>query len=424
MIKKTITSFHSVIFLNLAELPLSFLQAKSPIVFLISCFNTCRVSLVNFKLTPCEHRVDNMKQLPLSQVHRSLGAKMMPFAGWEMPLKYTSIIDEHLAVREEVGLFDISHMGEILVQGEGALEFLQRVTSNDVSKLEVGDAHYSTVLNEEGGVKDDVFVYRTDEQEYMVVVNAVNDEKIYRWFQQQAQKGVELKDITATTVMLALQGPKAQDVLQKITDFKLEELKRFKAKRMKVAGIESLVSRSGYTGEDGFEIYVFDQSRTDFQRAKRIWDELLHAGENAGIKPCGLGARDSLRLEAGFVLYGHELTEEITPLEARIGFAVKYDKGEFIGRSALLRQKEQGVNRKRIGIKMKDRGIPRQDYRIFKNGKEIGHLTSGVLSPVLRTGIGMGYAIPELTTGDEVAIEIHNRPRAAVIVDWPFHKGR
>lgn len=365
-----------------------------------------------------------MKQLQLAQDHRSLGAKMVPFAGWEMPLKYTGIIDEHLAVRGEVGLFDISHMGEISVCGEEALEFLQRVTSNDVSKLEVGDAHYSTVLNEEGGVKDDVFVYRTGEQEYMVVVNAVNDEKIYRWFKQQAREGVEIKDITATTVMLALQGPKAQDVLQKITDFELGELQRFKASRMKVAGIESLVSRSGYTGEDGFELYIFDQSKDDYQRAERIWNELLHAGEDAGIKPCGLGARDSLRLEAGFVLYGHELTEEITPLEARIGFTVKYDKGEFIGRGALIKRKEQGVSRKRIGIKMKDRGIPRQGHRIFKDGREIGHLTSGMLSPVLRVGIGMGYATPELTTGDEVTVKIHDRPRAAEIVDWPFHKGR
>ncbi|MEA1904761.1 MAG: glycine cleavage system aminomethyltransferase GcvT, partial [Candidatus Hadarchaeota archaeon] len=192
-----------------------------------------------------------MKQLQLSQVHRSLGAKMVPFAGWEMPLKYTGIIDEHLAVREGVGLFDISHMGEILVRGENALEFLQRVTSNDVSRLVVGDTHYSTVLNEKGGVKDDVFVYRIDEQEYMVVVNAVNDEKIYKWFQQQTKEKVEIKDITTTTVMLALQGPKAQDILQKSTDFELSELKRFRVRQMKVASIESLVSRSGYTGEDG-----------------------------------------------------------------------------------------------------------------------------------------------------------------------------
>ncbi|MEA1905233.1 MAG: glycine cleavage system aminomethyltransferase GcvT, partial [Candidatus Hadarchaeota archaeon] len=313
-----------------------------------------------------------MKQLQLSQVHRSLGAKMMPFAGWEMPLKYTGIIDEHLTVREKVGLFDISHMGEILVRGENALEFLQHITSNDVSRLEVDDAHYSTVLNERGGVKDDVFVYRIDEQEYMVVVNAVNDEKIRKWFQQQTQEKVEVKDITETTVMLALQGPKAQDVLQKSTDFELSELKRFKVRQMKVASIESLVSRSGYTGEDGFELYIFDQSKSDPQRAKRIWDELLRAGKDTDIRPCGLGARDSLRLEAGFALYGHELTEEITPLEARIGFTVKYDKGEFIGREALLKQKERGVNRKRIGLKMKDRGIPRRDHRILKDEKEIG----------------------------------------------------
>jgi aminomethyltransferase len=347
---------------------------------------------------------------------------MVPFAGWEMPLKYTSIIDEHLAVREKVGLFDISHMGEILVRGENALEFLQYVTSNDVSRLGVGDAHYSMILNERGGVKDDGLVYQIDEQEYMVVTNAVNDEKIYKWFQQQPQEKVEVKDITTTTVMLALQGPKAQDILQKSTDSELSELKRFKARLMKVAGIESLVSRSGYTGEDGFELYIFDQSKSDPRRAKRIWDELLRTGKDANIKPCGLGARDSLRLEAGLVLYGYELTEEITPLEARIGFTVKFDKGEFIGREALLRQKEQGIDRKRIGLKMKDRGIPRRGHRILKDEKEIGRLTSGALSPTLRTGIGMGYAPPELSTGDEIAVEIHSRPRAAEVVDWPFHK--
>lgn len=325
-------------------------------------------------------------------------------------------------MRNAVGLFDISHMGEIFVSGEGALDFLQRVTSNDVTRLEVGAAQYSTVLNDRGGVKDDVFIYRVDEREYMVVVNAVNADKIYGWFRQHASGGVRVNNVTDTTVMLALQGPKAQEVLQHLTDFELSGLKRFKIARAEVAGVETLVSRSGYTGEDGFELYILEQAAPKAERAEKVWGELLRAGKSAGIKPCGLGARNSLRLEAGFVLYGNELTEDITPLEALIDFAVKFDKGEFIGREALAEQKEQGIKRERVGLRMKDRGIPRQGYRMFKGEEEIGRVTSGALSPVLKTGIAMGYAPPGLNLGEEIAVEIHGRLRAAEVVGWPFHK--
>jgi aminomethyltransferase len=336
-------------------------------------------------------------------------------------MKYTSIAEEHLAVREACGLFDVSHMGEIFVRGPGAEGFLQRVTSNDVSKLEVLSAQYSTVLNERGGVKDDVFVYRTGEYEYMLVTNAVNVEKIFEWFKQHASSDVEIRDITQTTLMLALQGPRAQEVLQGLTDFELSELKRFKAARMQVAELEVLVSRTGYTGEDGFELYLTDVSTSDPTRAERLWDAILHAGENAGIKPCGLGARNTARLEAGYVLYGYELTEDITPYEARIGFVVKLEKGEFIGRDALAKQKEVGIKRERIGLRMCEPGVPREGCRILIGNREIGRVTSGTFSPLLKIGIAMGYTGPDLAPGTEVSVEIRGKCRAAEVVEWPFY---
>lgn len=362
-----------------------------------------------------------MKRLQLSHIHRSLGAEIAPFVGWEMPIKYTSIAEEHMAVREAVGLFDISHMGEISVRGEGAASFLQHVTTNDISKLGLLDVQYSTVLNELGGIKDDVFVYRTDEQEFMVVTNAVNAEKIYNWFKQHANDEVEVKDITSTTVMLALQGPKANQVLQRLTDFKLESLRRFKAAFMEVAGLRLLVSRTGYTGEDGFELYLMDVPTSDPEKAEKLWEELIRAGKDFGIRPCGLGARNTTRLEAGYVLYGNELTEEITPLEAKIPYAVKLDKGEFIGREVLAKQRETGLKRQRIGLKMLERGVPRKGYRILKAGEEMGFVTSGTMSPLLNVGIAMGYAIPDVVLGERVEVEIRGKPRKAEVVGWPFY---
>ena len=362
-----------------------------------------------------------MKQLHLAKVHHELKAQMAEFAGWDMPLQYSGIIEEHMAVRNAVGLFDISHMGEISVRGPNALDFLQRVTTNDVSKLAIGDAHYSTVLNENGGTLDDIFVYRLGEHDYMVVANAVNVDKIFKWFKNQAKDEVELNDITMSTVMLALQGPMAQATLQKLTSFDLKTLGRFKSAFVEVAGMKTLVSRSGYTGEDGFELYLFDESQSEPSRAEKLWNELLNAGKEFGIKPCGLGARDSLRLEAGYVLYGHELAEYITPLEARIGFAVKLDKGDFIGRDALLKQKEKGLTRTRIGLRMGDKGVPRQGYKVLADREEAGYVTSGTLSPILNVGIAMGYAPPSIKDANEVTIEIHGKQKAAEVVEMPFY---
>ncbi len=362
-----------------------------------------------------------MKQLHLTQVHRSLGAELMPFAGWEMPIKYTSVAEEHLAVRNAVGLFDVSHMGEFHVAGRGTTAFLQHVTSNDISKLKIGSAHYSTILNERGGTKDDGLVYRLGEQEFMVVCNAVNVEKIGTWLTQHAGKEVEVKDITMSTIMLALQGPRAQEVLQQLTGFELPQLKRFKAALTEVAGVQVLVSRSGYTGEDGFELYITDEPASNPTRGKKLHDALMQAGGRLGIKPCGLGARDTTRLEAGMCLYGHELTEQITPLEARIDFVVKFEKGEFIGRERLLEQKAAGLKRALIGLRMLEAGVPREGYKLFKDGREVGFVSSGTFSPLLKVGIAMGYATPELEPGERISVEIRGKSRSAEVVGWPFY---
>lgn len=363
-----------------------------------------------------------MKELQLSSIHESLGADMEAFAGWGMPIKYGRIASEHLAVRENLGIFDISHMGELRISGENASGLVQYLTSNDVSKLDVGSAHYSTALNERGGTKDDLFVYRTGDLEYMVVANSANTEKLYNWFRDHAEGEAKIEDVTLNTVMLALQGPKAQKVLQNVTESNLDEIRRFRTRWINVASVRALVSRSGYTGEDGFEIYIFEQTKENIESAVKVWNRLLEAGSEAGIKPCGLGARDSLRLESGFPLYGHELTEEITPLEARIGFTVKFDKGEFIGKEALQEQKEEGVNRRRIGLTMEEKGIPREGYKLIRDEREIGEVTSGGFSPILKTGIAMGYSNVSLDKDDRVIIKIRGEEKKARIVNWPFHK--
>jgi aminomethyltransferase len=330
-------------------------------------------------------------------------------------------MEEHLAVREAVGLFDVSHMGELKVNGPGAVDFLQRMTSNDVAKLPIGGVQYSTVLNERGGVKDDVMVHRVGEQEFIVVCNAVNVDKLNRWFTQHRHEEVELEDISPTTVMLALQGPKAQQVLQPLTGLNLAKLKRHGVAQTEVAGVPMIVSRSGYTGEDGFELFIFDEPPTKPVRAETVWRTLLQAGKDAGIKPCGLGARDTTRLEAGLCLYGNELTEDITPLEAKIDFVVRFDKGDFIGCAPLLEQKIFGPKRVRVGLRMVDPGVPRQGYEIFEDGEKIGAITSGTFSPLLKIGIAMGYARPGLKVGDRVFVDIRGRKRAAEIVNWPFY---
>jgi aminomethyltransferase len=345
---------------------------------------------------------------------------MVEFAGWEMPMKFSSIAEEHMAVREAAGLFDVSHMGEFMIRGPAALDFLQKVTTNNVSMLAVGGAQYSTVVNERGGTLDDVVIYRLGEQEFMLVCNASNVEKIWNWFVRHAGKA-DLKDMTMTTVLLAIQGPKAQKILQRLTDFDLNQVKRFHGVWAEVSGLKVWVSRSGYTGEDGFELFLVNVPQSSPEDAEKLWGAIVDAGEKDGLKPCGLGSRDTTRLEAGLCLYGNELTEEISPLEAKIGFVVKLDKGDFVGKEALLRQKEAGLKRVRVGLRMLEAGIPRSGYGIFRGEEKIGFVTSGTFSPLLKIGAAMGLVVSPFKVGDKVSVEIHGSKRNAEIVNWPLY---
>jgi aminomethyltransferase len=336
-----------------------------------------------------------------------------------MPLQYSSIPEEHMAVRERAGLFDVSHMGEFLIRGRGALDFLQFVTSNDVSKLEEGGAQYSMVLNERGGVKDDVVIYRQAKARFLLVCNAANTAKLEAWLREHASEGVELENLTETTVLLALQGPAAQEILQPITSIDLRAVGRFQGTWGGVAGQRVWIGRTGYTGEDGFELYLFGVSEP--KPAEQLWNSLMRTGAERGLRPCGIGARDTTRLEAGFCFYGKDLTEEITPLEARLSSVVRFDKGKFVGREPLLELKERGLPRVRVGLKMLEAGIPREGHRVLLRGEVIGSVTSGTFSPLLKCGIAMGYVSPKVDFGERVAVEIHGKPREAEIVEWPFY---
>ncbi len=362
-----------------------------------------------------------MKQLHISNVHRALGAQLVDYAGWEMPLSYTGLAEEHMAVREAAGIFDASHMGEFSVRGPKALDLIQNVVTSDASKLAVGGAQYAAMTNERGGTKDDIFVYRLGENDYMIVCNASNVGKIGAWLSEKNSPGAEVRDITMTTTLFAVQGPKALPSLQELTGFELGKLKRFKAAWVDFGGAVALVSRTGYTGEDGFEVFLTNEPMASPKRAERLWTSILEAGAKYGLKPCGLGARDTLRLEAGLCLYGNELTEEISPLEARIEYAVSLDKGSFIGLDVLREQKKSGVKRTRVGLRMLEPGIPRHGYGIFKGDAKVGEVSSGTFSPLLKVGIAMGYLPPDVKTEETVSIEIHERKRAAKVVEWPFY---
>ncbi|SDI32175.1 glycine cleavage system aminomethyltransferase GcvT [Natribacillus halophilus] len=352
--------------------------------------------------------------------HVSLGAKMVPFGGFEMPVQYESIKAEHQAVREAVGLFDVSHMGEALIAGETAYTTMQRIMSNDVSRLEVGKAQYSLMCNETGGVVDDFLVYQLAEDKYMVIPNAANREKDIAWLKQHAEAGTIVTDVSDDYALLALQGPKAMEVLQSLTEEDVSSIGffRFKAE-VDINGRPAIVSRSGYTGEDGYEIYC------DSSEAGEIWDALLQAGESAGIQPCGLGARDTLRFEAGLPLYGQEISETISPLEAKLGFAVKVNKeADFIGKAALAAEKENKPARKLVGIEMIEKGIPRTDYPVYDhNGNDIGHVTSGTQSPTLGKNLGLALVNAEYAVLDtELTVGVRKRNLQAKIVPTPFYK--
>lgn len=359
-----------------------------------------------------------MKNTALTDKHVQLGAKMVPFAGYNMPVQYTGINVEHETVRKGVGVFDVSHMGEFILKGEKSLDLIQRVTSNDASKLYDGKVQYSCLPNEDGGIVDDLLVYRIDEKTYMLVVNASNIEKDWSWISKFNTEGVEMKDISDRTSLLAVQGPKAADALQSLTDIDLGSMEYYTFKKGTFAGIDNvLLSATGYTGAGGFEIYV------DNKDAEKLWNAVFEAGATFGIKPIGLGARDTLRLEMGFCLYGNDIDDATSPLEAGLGWVTKFNK-EFTNSAALQQQKQEGVKRKLVGFEMIDRGIPRHDYEIIDaNGNSIGKVTSGTQSPSLQKAIGMGYVNNDFAKeGTEIFINIRDNKVKAKIVKPPFYK--
>jgi len=359
-----------------------------------------------------------MKNTALTDKHVQLGAKMVPFAGYNMPVQYAGINVEHETVRKGVGVFDVSHMGEFILKGEKALDLIQRVSSNDASKLYDGKVQYSCLPNEDGGIVDDLLVYRIDEKTYMLVVNASNIEKDWNWISKFNTEGVEMKDISERTALLAIQGPKAADALQSLTDIDLGSMEYYTFKKGNFAGIDNvLLSATGYTGAGGFEIYV------DNKDAEKLWNAVFEAGAAFGIKPIGLGARDTLRLEMGFCLYGNDIDDATSPLEAGLGWVTKFSK-DFTNSAALQQQKKDGTKRKLVGFEMIDRGIPRHDYEIVDaDGNTIGKVTSGTQSPSLQKAIGMGYVNNEFAKeGSEIFINIRDNKVKAKVVKPPFYK--
>jgi aminomethyltransferase len=359
-----------------------------------------------------------MKNTALTEKHIALGAKIVPFAGYNMPVTYKGINAEHATVRNGVGVFDVSHMGEFILKGENALDLIQRVTSNDASKLYDGKVQYSCLPNKDGGIVDDLLVYKIDDKTYMLVVNASNIEKDWNWIQQFNSKDVEMHNISDQTSLLAIQGPKAADALQSLTDVDLASMEYYTFVKGTFAGVENVViSATGYTGAGGFEIYF------ENQYADQIWDAIFEAGAPYNIKPIGLGARDTLRLEMGFCLYGNDIDDTTSPIEAGLGWITKFSK-PFTNSEALLAQKEAGIQKKLVGFEMIDRGIPRHDYEIADaEGNIIGKVTSGTQAPSLQKAIGMGYITKDFTKeGTEVFILIRNTPIKAKVVKFPFYK--
>jgi len=359
-----------------------------------------------------------LKNTALTDVHIKLGAKMVPFAGYNMPVSYEGINAEHETVRNRVGIFDVSHMGEFILKGEDALDLIQHVTSNDASKLFDGKVQYSCLPNENGGIVDDLLVYRIDDKTYMLVVNASNIDKDWNWILNYNSKKVEMHNISDQTSLLAVQGPKAAEALQSLTDFDLKSMEYYTFKKGTFAGVTNvLISATGYTGAGGFEIYFENNS------AHKIWDAIFEAGKSFGIKPVGLGARDTLRLEMGFCLYGNDIDDSTSPLEAGLGWITKFTK-DFTNSKNLLAQKEKGVSKKLIGFEMIDRGIPRHDYEIVnESGEKIGRVTSGTQSPSLNKAIGMGYVQSAFAKeGSDIFIRIRDKNLMAKVVKVPFYK--
>ena len=363
-----------------------------------------------------------MKKTPFTDIHISLGAKMHEFAGYNMPIEYTGIIDEHMTVCEGVGVFDVSHMGEIWVKGPNAQDFLQKVTSNNVNTLQIGKAQYSALINNEGGIVDDIIVYHYEPDKYLLVVNASNIEKDWDWLVKNNVEHAELENSSDNIAQLAIQGPKALATLQKLTKIDLTTIPyySFAIGSFKGSGLDNvIISNTGYTGAGGFELYFYPEY------GESIWHEIFKAGEEFGIKPIGLGARDTLRLEMGYCLYGNDLDDTTTPLEAGLGWITKFVDGkDFIARSILEKQKAEGVSRKLCGFELQEKGIPRHGYEIVNDKDEIiGTVTSGTMSPTRKIGVGLGYVKPEYATiGSTIYIKVRNKNLKAEVVKPPFRK--
>ena len=363
-----------------------------------------------------------LKKTHLHEFHKET-AKMTAFAGFEMPIWYKGIIPEHLAVRNSVGIFDITHMGRAITTGAKSEAFLNFVTTNDVANLAPMSAHYSNMCNEQGGIKDDFVLSRLEQNKFFLVYNAANRSKDYEWLVKNAKPyEAKVEDVSDNIAMFAVQGPKAQETMQKIASADLSKVERFKCSWTKLAGEEGFVSRTGYTGEDGFEVFVWNTSVSNPTKAVKVWNALLEAGKESGIEPCGLGARDTLRLEAGLCLYGNDIDEETTPLEAGLGFVVKLKKDSFIGKDALAKQKAEGIKRKRVGLVMLERSIPRQGNEVYKDNQKIGAITSGTFSPILKEGVAVAYvSVENAVEGNTVAVKIRDKSAKAQIAKFPLY---
>jgi aminomethyltransferase len=366
--------------------------------------------------------MENLKKTPLNQAHRDLGGKMVDFGGWDMPVQYPAgVIAEHLRTREHSGLFDVSHMGEFWVEGEDAITFVNRLTTNDVTKLVDGQAHYSALTYENGGVVDDLLVYRFDQDKLLLVVNAGTTEKDWDWItSHKKDENITLTNVSADYCQIAVQGKDALNIVQKLTDTNLSEIKYYHFTTGKVDGVESIISRTGYTGEDGFEVYAAAD------KAEQLWNKLLETGNygsETGILPCGLAARNTLRLESAMSLYGHEISDDITPLEANLGWICKLNKGEFLGRDALAKQKEAGLKRKLVGFEMTDKGIARDGFDVYINDEKVGFVSSGSPAPFLKKNIGLAFVPVEFANvGQEIKIDVRGKHLTAQIVPTPFYK--
>jgi aminomethyltransferase len=360
--------------------------------------------------------VIGLKRTPLYELHRAAGAKFVDFGGWEMPVQYTSILEEHKAVRTAVGLFDVSHMGEIDIRGPRALEVVQRLTTNDASKLEAFQVQYSALCYPHGGIVDDLTVYCLGAEHFFLCVNAANVDKDFAWVVEQAHGAAEVTNTSAEIAQLALQGRQAQATLQPLCDVSLDSLRYYWSTEGRVHGMEVLISRTGYTGEDGFELYC------PAAQAPALWSALMQAGAPYDIKPIGLGARDTLRLEMGYALYGNDITADTTPLQAGLGWIVRLNKGDFIGRDALAKERAEGMKRRLVGLELVDRGVARAHYPILVDERVVGEVTSGTVSPSLNKSIGLGYVQTTYAkVGTPLQVDIRGKPVQARVASTPFY---